>query len=109
MISAATLLNLSRSRDGLAAVETAILLTVYLLFLLGIFEFGRLFWIQTSLQHAAERAARCAIVTPATCTRSNVTTYAAGEVYGMTVPPSAFTYTSGANCGIAGYNTGALV
>jgi Flp pilus assembly protein TadG len=48
---------LSRS-DGTAAVELAILMPVFLAFLLGIVEFGRLMWTHAALQFAVEAAAR---------------------------------------------------
>lgn len=54
-----------RSTDGAAAVELAILLPTILLFVFGIYEFGRLFWIQSSLQFAVEQAGRWAIANKA--------------------------------------------
>jgi Flp pilus assembly protein TadG len=47
--------------EGAAAMEFAIIFPILLLFLFGIFEFGRLFWIQSSLQFAAEQAGRWAM------------------------------------------------
>ena len=37
---------------GTAALEFAILMPVFLVMFLGIMEFGRLLWTQTTLQHA---------------------------------------------------------
>ena len=81
--------------EGVTAVETALLLPVFLLFLLGICEFGRMLWTQSALQYAAEAAARCAVVSSAgTCNSTSATqTYAAGKVIGMTIPSSTFTVT----------------
>ena len=89
------------------AVESAIVLPLLILFLLAIIEFGRVFWIQSSLQYAVTAAARCAVVSPTVC--PNVPTYASTQALGMTIPSSDFTYTSGASCGNAGYTTGSQV
>ena len=50
-----------RSISGAAAVEMAIVLPVFLLFMLGLVEFGRLFWYQVSLRQAVEQTARYAM------------------------------------------------
>ena len=44
---------------GNAAVEFAMLIPVFLLLIIGIYEFGKLYWIQNTLQYAAEQTARC--------------------------------------------------
>jgi Flp pilus assembly protein TadG len=81
-------------RRGNTAVEFAFLLPVLLLMLLGIVEFGRLLWTQSSLQHAAEAAARYAAINYPTCSSDTQTkSYAAAEVFGQSVPASAFTLT----------------
>src|SRR5579862_1512890 len=61
------LLRLARAREGVEAIEFAIVLPVLLLFLLGCIEFGRLFWTQSELQYAAEAAARAITIS---CTGS---------------------------------------
>lgn len=50
--------RLRACRAGSVAVETALILPVLLLMLLGIIEFGRLMWVNSSLQYAAEEGAR---------------------------------------------------
>ena len=50
-------------RCGAAAVEFAIVLPVFLLLVLGTMEFGRLYWIQVTLQDGADTAARAAMIT----------------------------------------------
>ena len=88
------------ARDGAAAVELALLLPVFLVFLLGICEFGRALWTQSALQYAVEAAARCAAVNTTTCgTTSATQTYAAGQVNGITIPSTDFNVTS-PSCGI---------
>lgn len=101
------LARLWAARGGATAVEMAFLLPVFLLFILGICEFGRAIWTQTSLQFAVEAAARCAAVSPSLCTAAGGTTmdipgYAATQAFGMTIsnPSSIFTYTPDAICGV---------
>jgi Flp pilus assembly protein TadG len=50
-----------RSREGTGAIEFAIIAPVFFLFMMGIFEFGRLFWVQVSLQNAVEQTVRYAM------------------------------------------------
>jgi hypothetical protein len=94
-----TLARLVVARDGVEAIEFAFVLPVLALFLLGIVEFGRLMWTQTSLQYAVEAASRCTTV-GAACTSGAIvgpgsSNYAAQHVYGITVPEGAiFGYTS---------------
>ena len=50
-----------------------------------------MFWTNLGLQHAAERAARCASVNKAVCgSETAIKTYAASQVFGLTVPLSSF-------------------
>ena len=84
----------SREADGNTAVEFGLLAPVFLLMFLGIIEFGRLLWTQSTLQHAVEAAARYAAINYPTCSSSSQTTsYAAAEVFGQTIPASDFTLT----------------
>lgn len=41
-------------RNGSAAVETALLITPFLMLIVGIMELGRYFWIQSTLERALE-------------------------------------------------------
>lgn len=59
-------------RRGVAAVETALLLPLFLMMLLGIFEFGRAFMVEHVLASASRLGVRRAIVEGAT--ESQVTT-----------------------------------
>jgi hypothetical protein len=55
--------NRSRARSkGQALVEFAIIIPVFLFLLMGIVDFGRVIWANTSLAAAAREAARYAIV-----------------------------------------------
>lgn len=96
------MIRLWRARGGATAVEMAFLLPVFLMLLLGVCEIGRALWTQTALQSAVEAAARCAAVSPGLCT--DIPAYAASQVFGLSVPASAFTYEPNVICGAAGPN-----
>ena len=96
---AATLARLAREPLGVSAVETALLLPLFLALLLGIVEFSRALWTQAALQYAVEAAARCAAVNTTTCDNAADTkTFAATQAYGMTVASSNFSVTT-PSCG----------
>jgi Flp pilus assembly protein TadG len=106
-LEARSLLAIARDRGAATAIETALLLPVFLMLLLGISEFGRVLWTQTALQYAVGAAARCAAVTPSSC--SDVPAYAATQAYGLSIPSGDFHYTASASCGVSGYTGGAKV
>lgn len=54
----------TREETGATAVEFAIIGAAFVLLLLGIFEITRALWIVNSLQYAAERGSRYAVVHP---------------------------------------------
>ena len=89
--------RLARAPDGVETVEFALVSIALFMFLLGVVEFGRLYWTQSELQYAAEAAARCATVNccaggPASCGGSTGTTgiqnFTAGQLIGMSVASS---------------------
>jgi Flp pilus assembly protein TadG len=85
--------------SGTTAIELALTLPAFLAFLLGTFEYGALMWTQVSLQHGVEMAARCAVITPGTCSDTNTTqSYASSETYGLNPPDSTFSVSTPA-CG----------
>jgi Flp pilus assembly protein TadG len=81
---------------GSAAVEFALVAPLLFLLLFAAVEFGRAWWAKSSLQYAAERAARYAVVCGAgACPSvSQIQNYAATQVYDQTVASSAFTITN---------------
>ena len=95
----APLHRLWRDTRGAAALEFGILLPVFVPLILGIMQFGQLFWTQTALQHAVDMAARCATVNATTCgSTSSTQTYAAAQAYGLTFPTGTFVAAAAA-CG----------
>lgn len=90
-----------RDESGTSALEFALTAPVFFLFIFGIIEFGLLLWTQIGLQHGAEMAARCASVNAILCPLSNpdkVTSYAAQQAFGLSLPSQTFTYSAPA-CG----------
>ena len=84
---------------GASALEFAMTAPVFFLFLFGVIEFGLLFWTQIGLQHGAEMAARCATVNSTLCPNGTaITSYAANQSYGLTLPSQTFIYSTPA-CG----------
>ena len=91
--------QLRRDASGATAVENAIVLPIFFLFLFVVFEAGLFCWAQTSLQFSVEAAARCAAVNSTLCgTNTSVQSYAASQMWGMSVPTSDFTV-SQPSCG----------
>ncbi len=86
----------ARDERGVAAVEFAFVSPVFFLALFGLGQAGLWLWADFSLQRAVDAAARCAVITPKTCT--DVASYAASNVVGLSVPSSAFSSTTAA-CG----------
>lgn len=100
--------RLVRERQGVAIIEFALLMPLFVIIVIGIIELGQMLWTQTALQHAVEMAARCASINTTTCgTSATIQTYAVGQTYGMTLPNSTFTATT-STCGNTG-KTGNLV
>jgi hypothetical protein len=53
-----------KNQKGQALVETALVLPLLLLLVMGLFEFGRAMYIKNTLNNAARASARAAVVTP---------------------------------------------
>lgn len=84
---------------GATAVETAMLLPLYLGLTLCVFGAGFLIYTAASLHFAVEAAARCGSVMATQCTGTASTqTYASSHYYGPNTPAPTFTATS-ASCG----------
>jgi len=80
------------SGAGSAAVEFAFVAPLLFLLLFAVIEFGRGWWAKSSLQYAAERAARFAVVCGGGCPGdAAIATYATNQVYDQTVPAGTFT------------------
>jgi Flp pilus assembly protein TadG len=107
-----------RDEQGGAIVENTITMWVFLLLTMGITQAGLIMWSAVGLEHGVEMAARCASVSdaaidaglnpstnPTPCystdtkgasnNTSTVKTYAVSKSWGVGVPSSAFTISSG--------------
>ena len=91
--------RLLHDTGGTAAIEFAIISSVYIMLLFGIIEGGYALYYQLGVQHGAEMAARCASVNSTTCgSTSAIKTYASGQSYGLSPPVSVFTVST-PSCG----------
>ncbi len=68
-----------RDRSGATAIEFALTLPVFLLFVFGLVEFSRVLWTNNALEYGAEQAARYALANP-TASASELQTLAASQV-----------------------------
>lgn len=59
--------------SGYAAVETALLLPLFLLILMGVIDFSRLYWTQSTVTSAAVEGARLAILADVSESEINTT------------------------------------
>ena len=80
-------------------MEFGFLALPLVILIFGIMQFGMIVWIQTSLQYAVERAARCAWVNTTLCgTSAQITQYAAAQMVAPGVTSQNFSFASTA-CG----------
>lgn len=86
---------------GGAAIEFALTAPAFLALLFGALQGALMLWTQLGLQHAAERASRCAAVNASLCGSSaQVQTYAVSQGLANGLSSSAFTLTT-ETCGKA--------
>jgi Flp pilus assembly protein TadG len=88
-------MNLQRlggDTQGATSVEFAATMPLFLMLTFGVVVAGWLLWIELSLQHAVEMAARCASVNTTVCNNtSNIQNFAVQNSYGLNPPASTFT------------------
>ncbi|MGL3106839.1 TadE/TadG family type IV pilus assembly protein [Bradyrhizobium sp. BR 1432] len=83
---------------GASALEFALTAPAFFLFIFGIIECGLLFWTQLGIQHGSEMAARCATRQQhALPSSSAITSYAAQQAFGLTLPADTFTFSTSAS------------
>lgn len=70
--------RINRDERGAIIVEFAILAPIFLIMVIGIIDFGRLFWIKSTMQFAVEETARYAMVN-SDATTDDLEAYAEGE------------------------------
>jgi Flp pilus assembly protein TadG len=93
------LVSIAVHKTGTALLEFAIALPVFAMLLFGIFEFGRVLWIENALHYSVQQAARCASINVNSCgSASAIQSYAAG-LAGAGIPSSAFSVSLSTSCG----------
>lgn len=83
--------KLWKNNEGVEAIEMAFVLPVFLLFVLGIIEFGRAYWITDSMQLSIDEAGRYAMLN-STASDTQIISTAKANLYGL--DPNNFTITS---------------
>jgi Flp pilus assembly protein TadG len=107
----ATALACLAGRDGTTAVEFALVAPLFLMFVFGSVEFGRLLWTREALQQSAIAGARCmalaqGAVQSSPCSASGSYSAATTKTYiqtvangwGVSLPVSAITVDNNATC-----------
>jgi Flp pilus assembly protein TadG len=80
---------------GSEAIEVALVLPVFLMFVLGIADFARLIWSDTTLSHATAAAARCGAIDTFDCsTTAKIQSWGAAQAWGLGLTSAAFTVTT---------------
>jgi Flp pilus assembly protein TadG len=99
---ASIIAQLAACRRGVSAVELALVLPIFFLFLFGIINVSLLLWTQASLFYAVQTAARCAAINSPDCgSPESVKNYAMNNYFGQSLGRSdLFAYSSlGSGCG----------
>jgi len=60
--------GIGRDRRGNAAIEFAVVVSVFIVLVLGELEFGRMIWVLQALQVAGQQTARCVAIGSSACT-----------------------------------------
>ena len=76
------LMRFIRARRGAVAIEFALGLPIFLAMIYGVFEFGRIFWTQNTMEFAVEEAARFTMVNP-NATNGQITAIVEGKAAGL--------------------------
>lgn len=74
---------------GAAAVEFALIFPVFIMFVLGIIDFGRIYWIKSSMQFVVEQSTRHAMVNTS-ITEAALETYAYAQQTGVSASGAVF-------------------
>jgi len=88
-----------KSEAGAAVVETALVLPIFLLFLLGLMEFCRAYWTLNSMQLSIDEAGRYAMV-HASASNAQIISAAKANLYGLDSTQFTVTATSQTTSGV---------
>ncbi len=102
---ACNLRKLLKDHKGAAFIEFALIAPIFFLVTFAIIDFGRMMWLNNTVEHAATEGARFAAVRgsnkPSPATETQVVTFVQGRADGMALTPSeiAVTWTPNNNAG----------
>jgi Flp pilus assembly protein TadG len=92
--------RMQRWKQGTVAIEYALVLPALLAFLFALIDTGRLIWTQTTLDHAMQAAARCAVIDSVQCgSAGQVRAFAIAQAYGMRIDSGTISIVT-QSCGI---------
>lgn len=93
------LARLVTAKDGVQAVEFALVVPMLVALIFGIYEFGLAVWTQGMLDYAVEQASRCASINATTCSSATaIKSYAAQQTAPLNLPTTVFSATT-PSCG----------
>ncbi|MCZ6606037.1 MAG: TadE/TadG family type IV pilus assembly protein [Alphaproteobacteria bacterium] len=75
--------RLAADRDGVTAVEFAVIMPILLFLTIGLIDISRFVWYQTTLEHAAREGSRYASVRPGTATAGDIEAYIYNRTIGI--------------------------
>ncbi len=102
---ACNLRKLLKDHKGTAFIEFALIAPIFFLVTFGIIDFGRMMWLNNTVEHAATEGARYAAVRgsnkPSPATETQVVSFVQNRADGMALTPSeiAVTWTPNNNAG----------
>lgn len=90
----------ARCSRGAAIVEFAVLAPVFIVMLVGLFEYGRAYWVRQTIKEVSFQTARCMAMEAQCKTQTQRLTYAVDRAkdYSVTIPQSAVTVRSNISC-----------
>ncbi len=98
-------MRLLRDRSGVAAIEFAIVGSVFLLLLLGTIQIGLLWWTENALQTTAMLTARCAALGSCTNPAAFAVSTAGKFTFSNAITANEVSVSSGSSCNsLSGYN-----
>lgn len=91
--------HFAREQEGATAVEFALVVPVFLIFLFGIISLTQAFWIRNGLQYAVDDAGRYAMINT-TATDDQIRTQLRSKLYGMDSSAVTITLSSATSSGV---------
>ncbi len=93
------MLKFTKDKKGSVVIEAAFMLPLFLIFVLGIVEFGRLYWVRSSMQLAVTEAGRYVMI-HTTANDATLTSVATSSLYGLNPANFTLSFSNATNAGI---------